>query len=109
MRKRWLSKKAALMIKDSEANEKLVDMTISLAENKELQKELSDNIAKLAITNADEVIAREILKTLSPDPKGKRYKNIEEVKTELELMNEAIQITVHLKVPFRSRRAKPPL
>jgi hypothetical protein len=37
-------------------------MTISLAQNKELQKELSDNIAKLAITNADEVIANEILK-----------------------------------------------
>lgn len=59
-----VNKKAALMIKDNEANEKLIGMTISLAENKDLQKELSDNIAKLAITNADEVIAREILKTL---------------------------------------------
>jgi UDP-N-acetylglucosamine--N-acetylmuramyl-(pentapeptide) pyrophosphoryl-undecaprenol N-acetylglucosamine transferase len=59
-----VNKKSALMIKDSEANEKLVGMTISLAENKDLQRELSDNIAKLAITNADEVIARAILKTL---------------------------------------------
>ncbi|MDQ6812349.1 MAG: undecaprenyldiphospho-muramoylpentapeptide beta-N-acetylglucosaminyltransferase [Bacteroidota bacterium] len=59
-----VNKKAALMIKDSEANEKLIGMTISLAQNKGLQKELSENIAKLAVTNADEVIAREILKTL---------------------------------------------
>ncbi|MCW3109420.1 MAG: UDP-N-acetylglucosamine-N-acetylmuramyl-(pentapeptide) pyrophosphoryl-undecaprenol [Segetibacter sp.] len=59
-----VNKKAALMIKDSEAYEKLAGMTISLAENKDLQKELSENIAKQAITNADEVIAREVLKTL---------------------------------------------
>jgi UDP-N-acetylglucosamine--N-acetylmuramyl-(pentapeptide) pyrophosphoryl-undecaprenol N-acetylglucosamine transferase len=59
-----VDKKAALMIRDDEANEKLVGMTISLAENKNLQKELSDNIGKLAITNADEVIAREILTSL---------------------------------------------
>ena len=56
-----VDKKAALMIKDNEANEKLIGMTISLAENKDLQKELSDNIGKLAITNADETIARQIL------------------------------------------------
>jgi UDP-N-acetylglucosamine--N-acetylmuramyl-(pentapeptide) pyrophosphoryl-undecaprenol N-acetylglucosamine transferase len=56
-----VNRKAALMIKDSEANDKLIGMTISLAENKELQKDLSEHIAKLAVTNADEVIAREIL------------------------------------------------
>jgi UDP-N-acetylglucosamine--N-acetylmuramyl-(pentapeptide) pyrophosphoryl-undecaprenol N-acetylglucosamine transferase len=59
-----VNKKAALMIKDGDANEKLVGMTISLAENKDLQKELSINIARLSITNADEVIAREVLRTL---------------------------------------------
>jgi UDP-N-acetylglucosamine--N-acetylmuramyl-(pentapeptide) pyrophosphoryl-undecaprenol N-acetylglucosamine transferase len=63
-----VNKKAALMIKDNEANEKLAGMTISLAENKDLQTELSENIAKLAVTNADVVIAREILSTLSPQP-----------------------------------------
>jgi len=56
-----VDKKAALMIKDSEANEKLVAITISLAENKDLQEELSENISKLSITNADEIIAKEIL------------------------------------------------
>ncbi|WP_018614979.1 undecaprenyldiphospho-muramoylpentapeptide beta-N-acetylglucosaminyltransferase [Segetibacter koreensis] len=56
-----VDKKAALMIKDSEANEKLVAMAISLAENKSLQEELRQNISKLAVTNADEVIARKVL------------------------------------------------
>lgn len=56
-----VDKKAALMIKDSEANEKLAAMAISLAENKNLQQELSQNIAKLAVINADEVIAKEVL------------------------------------------------
>jgi len=59
-----VNKKAALMIRDSEVNEKLIGMTLSLAENKDLQRELSENIAKLAITNADEVIARDILTTI---------------------------------------------
>lgn len=58
-------KKAALMIKDNEANEKLVGMILSLAENKNLQNELSENIGKLATKNADEVIAREVLNSLS--------------------------------------------
>lgn len=56
-----VDKKAALMIKDNEANEKLAGMAISLAQNKSLQQELSHHIAKLAVTNADEVIAREVL------------------------------------------------
>lgn len=59
-----VEKKAALMVKDAEANEKLADMAISLARNESLKKELSENIAKLAITNADELVAREILKHL---------------------------------------------
>lgn len=59
-----VNKKAALMIKDSEANEKLVEVMLSLAADKALQEELSGNIANLAISNADEVIAREILEAL---------------------------------------------
>lgn len=55
-------KKAALMIADNEADKKLAEVTISLAQNKSLQQQLSQNIAKFAITNADEVIAREILR-----------------------------------------------
>lgn len=66
-----VEKKAALIIKDSEANDKLVATAISLAENKELQRELSENISRLAITNADEIIAKEIIERCSPSPKGR--------------------------------------
>lgn len=63
--KTLVEKNAALMIKDSEANDKLVAMAISLAENERLKKELSANISKLAIVNADEIIAGEIIKSCS--------------------------------------------
>ncbi|MEJ7827045.1 MAG: undecaprenyldiphospho-muramoylpentapeptide beta-N-acetylglucosaminyltransferase, partial [Segetibacter sp.] len=56
-----VEKKAALIIKDNEANDKLVAATISLAENEVLQRQLSENIGKLALTDADEIIAREII------------------------------------------------
>ena len=62
--KRLVDKAAALMIKDSEAAEKLVPAIIDLAKDDVKQTELKANIAKLAITNAAEVIAAEILKAL---------------------------------------------
>ena len=37
---------------------------LTLAENKQLQNELSEQHSKLAIINADEVIAREVLEQL---------------------------------------------
>ncbi len=52
------------MIKDSEAAEKLVPMTIDLAKDENRQEELKRNIATLAITDADKIIADEILKAL---------------------------------------------
>ena len=48
------------MIKDSEASEKLASAIVSLAANKELQQSLKTNIGKLGITNADDVIAKEV-------------------------------------------------
>jgi len=60
--KNLVNKNAALMIKDSEALEKLVPTIISLSNNEQKQNELKNNIKKLATTNADEVIAKEILK-----------------------------------------------
>ncbi|MEO5647304.1 MAG: undecaprenyldiphospho-muramoylpentapeptide beta-N-acetylglucosaminyltransferase [Chitinophagaceae bacterium] len=56
-----VNKKAALMIKDSEVNEKLVDRLIDLARQPSLAEELKQNIHKLRNINADEVIAKEIL------------------------------------------------
>lgn len=55
---------AALVIKDSEAVEKLIPALLELSFNKPLQQQLSNNIAKLAITDADTRIASEILKTI---------------------------------------------
>lgn len=59
-----VKKSAALMIKDGEAPDKLVPMTIDLAKDEKWQADLKKNIATLAITNADNVIADEILKAL---------------------------------------------
>jgi UDP-N-acetylglucosamine--N-acetylmuramyl-(pentapeptide) pyrophosphoryl-undecaprenol N-acetylglucosamine transferase len=55
-------KQAALIVKDSEVKEKLVSTVISLSKDEVLQQTLKTNIHSLAITNADEVIAKEILK-----------------------------------------------
>lgn len=60
-----VNKRAAILVKDSEAKEKLVKTIIELAGNEAWQKDLRINIHALAISNADEVIAREILKSIS--------------------------------------------
>ena len=59
-----VNEKAALMVKDNEANEKLVAMAISLAENLNLQHELRSNISRFAIKDADVIIAKEVLRQL---------------------------------------------
>jgi UDP-N-acetylglucosamine--N-acetylmuramyl-(pentapeptide) pyrophosphoryl-undecaprenol N-acetylglucosamine transferase len=59
-----VNKNAALIIRDADAKEKLVSTVIDLAKNEALQQQLKQNIAPLAITNADEVIANEILNTI---------------------------------------------
>ena len=59
-----VNKRAAILIKDSEARLKLVPTAIKLTKDKVLQKEMTANLALLAIGNADEVIAREILNTI---------------------------------------------
>ena len=59
-----VDKDAALMIPDKEARQKLVDTVIALANDRAEQEKLKLNIGKLAITDADEKIATEILKVL---------------------------------------------
>jgi UDP-N-acetylglucosamine--N-acetylmuramyl-(pentapeptide) pyrophosphoryl-undecaprenol N-acetylglucosamine transferase len=59
--KNLVNKNAALMIKDNEAKEKLVATAIALSKDERRQNELKENIGKLAVTNADERIAKEIL------------------------------------------------
>jgi len=60
-----VNRHAGILIKDSEAKEKLITTVIALAKNESKQNELRENIAKLAVANADEVIANEILKLIS--------------------------------------------
>lgn len=55
---------AAMMIKDSEAMEKLVPAIVALANNEEEQKALAQNIKKQGVRNADEIIAASILETV---------------------------------------------
>lgn len=59
-----VSKNAALMVKDNEAKEKLLSMTIGLAKDEGKQEEMRKNISALGITNADQKIAEEILKAI---------------------------------------------
>jgi UDP-N-acetylglucosamine--N-acetylmuramyl-(pentapeptide) pyrophosphoryl-undecaprenol N-acetylglucosamine transferase len=61
---RLVDKNAALMITDSAALDHLVEAVIELSKNEKKQQELKENIGKLAVKNADEVIAKEILKAL---------------------------------------------
>ena len=60
-----VAKNAAIMIADKEARQKLVGEILRLASNKPEQQELSENIGKMAITDADEKIAEDILNTLN--------------------------------------------
>jgi UDP-N-acetylglucosamine--N-acetylmuramyl-(pentapeptide) pyrophosphoryl-undecaprenol N-acetylglucosamine transferase len=59
-----VEKNAARMVKDSEVPEKLIPMVIELAKDEHTQQQLRENIGRMAITNADERIADEILKYL---------------------------------------------
>ena len=69
---RLVNKNAALMVKDSEAIDKVVPMIIELSKNEAKQQELKNNIGQLAITNADEIIATEILEYIHTPKERKK-------------------------------------
>lgn len=60
-----VNKNAALMVKDSEAKEKLVNTIIALANDEEKQTKLIQNIKPLGVSDADVVVATEVLKLIS--------------------------------------------
>lgn len=60
--KKLVDKDAALMIKDSDAMNQLVPSIIALLKDESKQQQLKTNILKLSITNADDMIAKEILR-----------------------------------------------
>lgn len=59
-----VEKKAALLVKNEDAATQLFKEVTALAKNEKLQKELSENIKKLAIYDASDRIAMEILNYL---------------------------------------------
>lgn len=65
-----VNKNAALMVKDSEAKEKLVNTIIALTKDEAKQKGLIENIKPLGVSDADIVVAKEVLKMMPPSPKG---------------------------------------
>jgi UDP-N-acetylglucosamine--N-acetylmuramyl-(pentapeptide) pyrophosphoryl-undecaprenol N-acetylglucosamine transferase len=56
---------AALMVKDNEAMEKVIPMIIELSKDERRQNELKTNIGRLAISNADRIIADEVLNAIA--------------------------------------------
>jgi len=59
-----VKKGAAVYVKDIEAHEKLLPEAMKVITNENKLKELSQNIAQLALPNAAEVIAKEVLKLI---------------------------------------------
>src|SRR5258706_7301528 len=62
--KNLVSKNAAMMVNDAEALDKVVPMILELSKDENKQNELKQNIGQLEITDADERIAKEILKII---------------------------------------------
>ncbi len=59
-----VNKKAALLVKDSDVNEALMNAVLELSKNELSQQVLQQNISALAIKNADELIAKQILSSI---------------------------------------------
>lgn len=66
-----VNKGAALMLPDVEAEEKLMSVLTEVVGNDAIRKELEQHIAKLAVSDSDEMIAREILKVIDTEKAGK--------------------------------------
>ena len=63
-----MDKDAAIYVKDVEAKEKLLPVALETIANPEKLQDLSKNIAKLALPDSATIIAKEVLKSLSPCP-----------------------------------------
>ncbi len=63
--KALVNKNAALMVKDDAATNDLVNTLLKLIADENLQNELKNNIKKLAVKNADEIIASQILQAIN--------------------------------------------
>ena len=63
--KTLVNKDAALMVSNDKAKQELVNVVMNLAYDTALQNKLKQNIAALGVSNADEIIAQEILKEVT--------------------------------------------
>ena len=63
--KTLVNKDAALMVSNDKAKQELVNVVMNLANDTALQNKLKQNIAALGVSNADEIIAKEILKQVT--------------------------------------------
>ncbi|WP_431217783.1 UDP-N-acetylglucosamine--N-acetylmuramyl-(pentapeptide) pyrophosphoryl-undecaprenol N-acetylglucosamine transferase [Puia sp. P3] len=61
-----VSKGAGLMVRDSEARDQLVRLVVELCGDKARQQQLKENIGRLAVVDAANRIAGEILKDIGP-------------------------------------------
>ena len=59
-----VNRQAGLIIHDKDAMDKLVSTVIELSKDEERQERLKENIGTLAVKNADEIIAKEILRLI---------------------------------------------
>ena len=62
-------KQAAIYVKDSEAEAKLMDVALKTVADDQKLKELSDNIAKLALPDSARIIAQEVIKLAETENK----------------------------------------
>jgi UDP-N-acetylglucosamine--N-acetylmuramyl-(pentapeptide) pyrophosphoryl-undecaprenol N-acetylglucosamine transferase len=53
---------AAILVADSDAESKLVDTVLSLLKDQQQSETLGINIGKMALPDADDIIAKEVLK-----------------------------------------------
>jgi len=63
-----VDKKAAILIRDADAMEKMVNSALELAEDKERQKILATNISSLALHNSADNIAKTIFEIIKAPP-----------------------------------------
>jgi UDP-N-acetylglucosamine--N-acetylmuramyl-(pentapeptide) pyrophosphoryl-undecaprenol N-acetylglucosamine transferase len=63
--KKLTEKNAAILITDQQVSDQLLPAIINLAADTVKQNELKENIGRLAILNADDIIAKEILRNIN--------------------------------------------
>ena len=63
--KALVNKDAAIMIKDADVMNELMPALLKLCADEKTQKIMTENIGALAVNNADEIIALQILKAIN--------------------------------------------